>query len=368
MFEELFIAHKGIYLLNHSIGRPLKNARQQLNERFFEYWEHGAAEVWPNWLQQVDNFRQQLAVLLNGCSEDFCPQVNLSGALTKVIHSLPLRRTKHTLLLHADDFLSMGFVLDRATKLGYSTRMIPANRDPKDIRTWQEYLTEDIAVVLVTHVHSNTSALMPVSDITALARRRDIISIVDIAQSVGVVPIDLQEWQGDFVLGSCVKWLCGGPGAGFLWAHANIVTHCEPVDVGWFSHDDSFGFDINDFRYAEGVKRFWGGTPSVLPFALAANSIETLHGIGINTIRQHNLALIQNIIEQLDPACIRSPIDWAQRGGTLVVNFGQQQSAVENRLHKANVRFDSRTSGLRLSPHIYTSQSEIDRVIECLTP
>ena len=88
MYEELFIPHAGIYLLNHSVGRPPRGTREQASERFFGLWEHGEAEVWPGWLQQIDGFRSQLAGLLNARMEDFCPQTNLSSALTKLMHSL----------------------------------------------------------------------------------------------------------------------------------------------------------------------------------------------------------------------------------------------------------------------------------------
>ena len=367
MFEDRFIPHDGIYLLNHSVGRPPRTARDTAGEGFFEPWEHGDAEVWPGWLDQIDNFRQQLAALLNGHMPDFCPQTNLSSALTKLIYSLPVREGKTTILLHERDFPSMGFVLQRASRLGYRTRMIPASADPQDCTTWQDYLTDDVGVALVTHVHSNTSALMPVADITALARQRGIVSIVDIAQSVGVVPIDLAHWQADFVLGSCVKWLCGGPGAGFLWADPDILPQCEPVDVGWFSHADPFEFDIKNFRYAEDALRFWGGTPSVLPFVTAGNSIQVLRDIGIDTVREHNLALNQAIIDSLEPACVLTPHAAARRGGTLVLHFGGRQQAVEDRLRQAGVRFDSRATGLRMSPHVYNNSEEIDVVIECLT-
>ena len=260
----------------------------------------------------------------------------------------------------------MGFVTQQAERLGYQTRMIPASTDPQDCSTWQDYLSEDIGVALVTHVHSNTSALMPVADITALARQRGIVTVVDIAQSVGVVPIDLAQWQADFVLGSCVKWLCGGPGAGFLWADPDIIQQCEPVDVGWFSHANPFEFDINDFRYAEDALRFWGGTPSVLPYVMAGHSIAVLQDIGIDSVREHNLGFNQAIIDSLEPTSVLTPATPAHRGGTLVLQFGAQQQAIEQGLNAAGVRFDARATGLRMSPHIYNNNEEMEVVIECL--
>jgi selenocysteine lyase/cysteine desulfurase len=215
-------------------------------------------------------------------------------------------------------------------------------------------------------VHSNTSIQVPVEEICRQARQQGIISIVDIAQSVGIVPIDLAAWNADFVLGSCVKWLCGGPGAGFLWASPEIVGHCHPVDVGWFSHENPFEFDIHNFRYAESVLRFWGGTPSVIPYVVAANSIALIADIGIDTICAHNQALNQRVLDAIPAEVSLTPLRADQRGGTLVLNFGERQGEVEQKLAGAGVHFDSRPTGMRMSPHIYNSEAEIDTVIACL--
>jgi kynureninase len=366
MFEQQFVPHDGIYLLNHSVGRPPVCAREQVRERFFEPWEQGDAEVWPAWIEQIEQFRLLLGKFLNSDAGSFCPQTNLSSALTKIIYSLPQRAGKATIVFSEQDFPSMGFVLEQASRAGYNIRMIPGNLDTSNVETWEQYLSDDVGVALITQVYSNTGQQLPVAEITAIAREREIVSIVDICQAVGVVPIDLQHWQADFVLGSCVKWLCGGPGAGYLWVNPDIVAECEPVDVGWFSHADPFEFDITNFRYADSALRFWGGTPSVLPYALAASSLELLYGIGIEPIRQHNIELTNRILEALPPAAIVTPREASARGGTLVLNFGTAQPAIEAKLRRAQVRFDTRSTGMRLSPHIYNNREQMDKVLACI--
>ena len=207
----------------------------------------------------------------------------------------------------------------------------------------------------------------PISELTRIARKRGIISIVDVAQSIGCVPIDLSQWSADFVIGSCVKWLCGGPGAGFLWCSSDIIDQCKPVDVGWFSHENPFEFDIHNFRYAKDALRFWGGTPSVQPFCVATNSITTIHNIGVDTIRRHNLALTQRIIDSVPQEYVITPIDKIHRGGTLVIRFPkEQQNQFEQKLRESSVLVDSRPTGIRLSPHIYNDAPDIEVVLDCI--
>ena len=361
-----FVKADGIYLLSHSVGRPLANSREALVQNFFVPWEQGPGEPWSDWMPIIDSFRQSLARLLNSTLQNFCPQVNVSSAVTKVIHSLPMDDSRPTILLSPQDFPSIGFVLSLAQRRGYRLKYLAADEDVHDIDVWSRYLTPDVRFALITHVHSNTSRQVPIEDIVRLARERQVMSIVDIAQSVGVVPIDLATLQPDFLTGSCVKWLCGGPGAGFLWVNDNVLADCEPIDVGWFSHQDPFAFDIHDFRYAEDAQRFWGGTPSLMPYVLASHAIDTLVDIGIDVIRAHNLALTNALIGGLGETNLRTPVRPEQRGGTLVLDPGELGASWIAALREAQVHFDTRRGGLRLSPHVYNTVTEIETVLQCL--
>jgi kynureninase len=365
--KALFVPSEGVYLLNHSVGRPPVNTRDAWVESFLEPWENAGEDVWPRWLETIENFRNSIADLLNGQAADFCPQVNLSSALTKVISSLKPAESRRTILYTEQDFPSIAFVLQQAVKQGYTLKAMPGHLDTLDPIIWSEQLSGDVGLVLVTHVHSNTGRQVPVADICAQAHEREIISVVDIAQSVGVVPIDLCAWNADFVIGSCVKWLCGGPGAGFLWVAPHRLPECEPEDVGWFSHEDPFEFDMHNFRYATDALRFWGGTPSVTPFATAANSIRLIEHIGVETVRAHNLGLTQQIIEAVDAGSVITPSKPEQRGGTVVLKYpDRRQEAVCSRLRQAHIAFDVRPIGIRMSPHIYNDADEIRLVIEQL--
>lgn len=365
MYQDAFVPAKGIYMLNHSVGRMPRTAREHTEKAFFSAWESGQPDAWGLWLEGLAEFRNALAELFNSDPSYFCPQTNISSAVTKTLYALPPKRGKNVILMTENDFPSVGFTLQQAERQGYQIRFLPASADVQQLDTWAEALTQDVHTVLITHVHFNTSKLIPVAEITQLCRQREITSIVDIAQSSGIVPIDLQQWQADIVVGSCVKWLCGGPGAGFLWVAPDVVSSLEPLDVGWFSHQNPLEFDIHHFQYADDTSRFWGGTPSVLSYVVASNSINLIHKIGVKTIRAHNQTLTQAIIDNIDPDCAVTPTIPKHRGGTLVLKFPNQEQ-VQQALNEAGVLFDVRPLGLRLSPHIYNNRQEIETVISCL--
>ncbi|MFT5136025.1 MAG: kynureninase [Arenicella sp.] len=362
--DKLFPPSKKIYFLSHSVGRMPLNAKQAMQDSFFSHWESDGHDIWDHWLGAIDDFRNSLSGLFNAKPNTFCPQSNISSGLVKVVQSLPKSNSKNVILMCESDFPSAGFVLQQARSMGYELRVLPVNTDVQNIDTWDQALTDDVHSVFITHVQYATSKRSPVEQICEIARSRDILSIVDIAQSAGVVPIDFHKWNSDVVVGSCIKWLCGGPGAGYLWINENILEQLKPADVGWFSHSNPFEFDINNFEYANDSARFWGGTPSVSPYVVAANSINMINLVGVSKIQQHNQTLINMLSASIPPEAMVSPKRDQPRGGTLVVN-PKNRSAIEKSLDDKGVQYDARALGLRFSPHIYNTKEEIELLMQC---
>ena len=365
-FKDDFILTNSNYLLNHSVGRPLKTSENDFAERFYEPWKKSNDEPWEKWLETINDFTLSLAKIFNAKKSEFCPQVNLSSGLTKILMSLKqVQKKKSVVLVSEIDFPGMGFALKKSLPEDCEIRFIPANEDITNSSIWDAYMTEDIDLVFVSHAYSNTGQLSPISDVISMARSRNIISILDIAQSAGIVPIDLTALKPDFMLGSSVKWLCGGPGAAYLWVNTERLSSCEPKDVGWFSHENPFEFDIHNFRYHDSALKFWGGTPVVAPFVIATNSINYFTKIGIKNIRKHNQALIAKTANEIDLEFV-SPRDEAIRGGTMILDFGSNQQKVLNHLQDNNIGVDLRSHGIRISPHIYNDEQDIDQLISVI--
>ena len=360
--NSFLVPGSGPYLLTHSVGCLPRVARDALETSFIQPWiEHGG-HAWPDWLQRVDDFRVALANLLGGAAAEYCPQSNLSAGLTKLLHSLPPSPAgKRTLLAAEDSFPSLGFVLRQAERLGYALRLMPRAQSPDDLRTWSDALTPDVRVALVTHVHSNTGRVAPVAEVARLCRQRDTLCIVDVAQSAGILPMHLPTLDADIVLGSCIKWLCGGPGAGFLWIRPDLIEKLAPIDVGWFSHADPFEMDIHSFEYAADARRFWGGTPSVAPFVVAAASLRHIAGLNVEKIHAHNRRLIQAFTDRLPPAW-RSRLPAWPIGGTLCLPLGADFDAVTAGLNAAGAQFDCRGDVIRLSFHACNTDDDAARV------
>jgi kynureninase len=360
-----FHVPEGTYLLSHSVGCLPHGSAEAVEAGYYRPWREAGGDAWPGWLEALTSFRAAVAGLIGARIDQVCPQTNVSGAVAKILHALPERPGRDTILLCEEDFPSIGFVAAAAAARGYRTRFLPRGEAAEDSAAWAAAVAQgDVQLAIVTHAFSNRSARLPVAEISAMLRRREVFSIVDAVQTLGVVPVDVTAWSADFVVGSSVKFLCGGPGAAFLWASDAVLPQTRPIDVGWFSHADPFAFDIHDFRAAADALRFWGGTPSVLPLVQAAHSIATLSRIGTEAIHAHNQALIQHLHDAM-PDRIRSARDPARRGNAVLVATDDPADMLAL-LRSRRIMADTREGCIRLSPHIYNDLDDMDRLLAVL--
>lgn len=350
------------YFLSHSVGCLPRATETDLSQTFLTPWQTGSN--WADWMGVVEQFRSKLGQHLGVPASTICPQTNISSALTKIIHSLPLNPARNVILLSKQDFPTIGFVLKQAERVGYRLRFIEG--DPTDLTQWDHHIGPDTAFVHVTHALSNTSHLLPVAQICALARQAGAISIVDIAQSFIAVPTPVAQWNADFVTGTSVKFLCGGPGACFLYVSPNRLDDCKPIDVGWFSHDNPFEMDIGHFRYADDAMRFFGGTPSPAPLVCANTALDLWASHDLEAAQARIQTHLDRLAKVVPAGTLISPRDSQKRGATCVV-APNDRDALSAVLDATSIYYDMRDEGFRFSVHAYTSEDEITQLAELLS-
>ena len=196
------------------------------------------------------------------------------------------------------------------------------------------------------------------------ARAAGALTLIDAYQSVGTLPVDVRALDVDFLTGGSVKWLCGGPGAGYLYA-APRVRHLEPALTGWMAHENPFAFDSAPIRRHDGARRFWTGTPAIPAFAAARCGYEVVAAIGAEAIREKSLRQTARMIALADEygLPVGSPREPGRRGGTVCLDV-PGADAVCHALLATDVLLDYRPGvGLRLAPHFYTRDDEVDEVM-----
>ncbi len=355
------------YFLSHSVGAQPKTHDSAVAEGYTDPWRSAGADVWGAWFQTLDQFRGGLAPLVGADAEDICVQTNVSSAISKILFSLPERTRRRKIVLTEDDFPTVGFALGQARRMGYELIFLPGGKQLADPDAWAPAFDDDVQLVLATHIYSNSSVMAPVAEISRRARERGVFCILDIAQAVGGAPIHLKDWAPDFAVGTSLKYLCGGPGAAFLWAARDTAVRCAPLDVGWFSHEAPFELDIRRFDYAPGAARYLGGTPSIAPFAGAQAGQQLLAAHGVKKIYAHNQALLSRLLGALPGDAVISATREGPRGNAALIKVQDYDKAAAA-LSKAGIIHDTRLNAVRVSIHLYNDEADIDALIKALTP
>ncbi len=357
----------GPYCLAHAAGAMPRATAVAMDAHYLKPWREEGSLAWGPWLEHVEGFRASLAPLVGGLARELCPKVNVSAAFEHYLGAIPREKGRNIILMSEQTFPTLGFVAQGMEAFGFEFRLLPQGADPGDPQVWADAIDERTAVALVMHVHSNTGQIGPVAEIAALAKAKGARTVVDVAQSAGVVPVTLRDWGVDAGVGSCLKWLSGGAGAGWLWVPEAEFDGLKPASLGWFSHAEPFEMDIRDFRYAKDALRFWGGSPDVAPFIAAKVGADTVAGIGIAQIAAHNKALQRAFRELVEPR--RPHWGWPTHaiGGTICIDLGEERGAVEQLLAAQQVRVDYRGTILRLSFASWNSLSEVNALAALLS-
>jgi kynureninase len=188
--------------------------------------------------------------------------------------------------------------------------------------------------------------------------------VLDTYQSAGTVPFSVKELDADFATGGSVKWLCGGPGAGYLYVRPDLQTRLEPKTTGWMAHEQPFAFDTT-LRYAPNITRFLHGSPAIPALYAAQSGYKIINTIGVEKIREKSVRQTSYLIDLAEEAgfSVTSPRNPEQRGGTVTIAH-EHAGAIARELLRREFIIDYRPgAGVRISPHFYTTDEELELVI-----
>jgi kynureninase len=228
-----------------------------------------------------------------------------------------------------------------------------------------EAIDEETRLVSVSHVAFRSSYVQDLAAIVERAHAVGALVIADLYQSAGTAPVNVRELQLDFATGGSVKWLCGGPGAGYLYVRRDLWPTLQPGATGWVAHERPFEFEGGPIEYASGAYRFMNGTPNVPAMYAARGGYEIVLEIGVPAIREKSLRQTARLMELADEAGIRvNTCRIPERRGGVVTLDVPRGREVAKELERREVLVDYRPgAGIRVAPHFYTTDEELERTI-----
>ncbi len=368
--DEFPILGDTTYLISHSLGAMPRRVYERMNE-YAETWATRGIRAWAEgWWEMPLSVGDVLAPIIGAPPRTVAMHQNVSVCQSLILSCFPPRGRRNKIVYSSVEFPSVTYVYEAHARDG-SYRIVTVPSDD-GIRVSNERLLEAIdeetLLVPISHVLFKSAFLQDARAITERAHEVGAIVVLDTYQSAGTVPFSVTDLDVDFATGGSVKWLCGGAGAGYLYVHPRWHDVLEPKVTGWMAHEQPFAFEAGAIKYASGIARFLHGSPAIPTLYSARSGYEIINEIGIENIRAKNQRQTTKLIELAEAAGfdVTSPRDAKQRGGTITVNAPHAANVVKS-LAEENILVDFRPgAGVRISPHFYTSDEELTRIIESM--
>jgi kynureninase len=358
---------RNLHFISHSLGAMPRGAIDEL-ERYAKTWNERGIRAWEEiWFALPTRVGNGIGKILNAEPDTIAMYENVTSAQAVALSAIDFTPPRNRLVCTAEDFPSMLYLYEGLARRGVEVVRVPAREGRRiDEADVVAAIDERAAVVAVSHVLFRTSQVIDLAPITRRAREVGALTLIDAYQAVGTVPVDVREPEVDMLTGGSIKWLCGGPGTGYLYVSPRVASRLEPALTGWFAHQRPFDFDSGPMRWDDGPRRFWSGTPGIPSHLAARPGIETIARIGVDAIRAKSLRLTARMIAWADEHGWRlgSPRDDARRGGTVCLDVPEAERVCQALL-AADILLDYRPGvGLRLAPHFYTREDEVDQVVK----
>jgi kynureninase len=342
------------YLINHSLG-PMPVGAEEGLLRYAREWRERGVRAWAEgWWETSTAVGDQLGRIVGAAPGTMAMHQNVAVAEAIVLSCFEFEPPRNRIVYGEGEFPSVRYLYQAQHRRGAEVEIVA------DAAGVLDAIDERTLLVPLSHVLFKTGEIQDVEAIVRQAHEAGALVVLVAYQSAGSVPLDVTSLGVDFAVGGSVKWLCGGPGAGWLYVRPDLAERLEPAFTGWQAHARPFAFEPEQ-DYAEGAARFLTGTPNVPALYAATAGYELIEEVGVERIRERSMQQTALLVELLEAAGfeVLSPRDPAHRGGTVVVRTPEAE-AVYRELGAREIICDFRPdAGIRLGPHFFNTDDEL---------
>lgn len=364
--REFPILGETVYLISHSLGAMPKRTYERLHE-YADMWATRGVRAWAEgWWDMPVTVGDEVARIIGAAPGSVVMHQNVSICQSLILSCFEPSPKRNKIVYSELNFPSVMYVYEAHARDGKLRIETVASDDGNTIPLdrFLAAIDEETLLVPFSHVLFKSAFLQNARAITERAHEVGAMVVLDAYQSAGTVPFNVSELNVDFATGGSVKWLCGGPGAGYLYVRPDLQGQLQPKTTGWMAHEEPFAF-ATDLRYASDIRRFLHGSPAIPALYAAQSGYRIINEIGVDRIRQKSVRQTTRLIALAEAAGfeVTSPKDANDRGGTITVGH-PDAAAITKELIRREFICDFRPgAGVRISPHFYTSDDELELVI-----
>jgi kynureninase len=357
------------YLVSHSLGAMPRQTAEYL-QQFADTWSARGVRAWhEGWWEIGRETGNLLAPILGVARDTISMHQNVTVAQGIIASCFSYDGPRRRIVMSELEFPSNHYLFEGFRRYGAEIVYVPSS-DPVrlDLQPLLDAIDERTVLVPLSLVQFKSAAITDAVAVIEKAHRVGAHVILDVYQAAGTVPTALADWNADFAVGGSVKWLCGGPGAGYLYVRPDLANRLRPSLVGWAAHETPFAFATGPIRHAASPERFQSGTPNVPSLYSARAGYEIVAAIGVPAIRARSLQLTRRIIDAATAAGYRlnTPLDDRERGGSVILDVPDSGAAADELIRRGVIVDHRPGAGIRMAPHFYNTEAEIDRAMATL--
>ena len=354
------------YLVSHSLGAMPRAAAARLQE-YSDTWAARGVRAWAEgWWRMPVTAGDRIAAIIGAPPGSVVMHQNVSVCQALVLSCFELNGRRNKIVYDELNFPSVMYVYEAHRSLGARIEVVKSEDGIRvPLERMLAAIDEETLLVPISHVVFKSGFVQDVEAITRRAHEVGALVVADLYQSAGTVPVDVGAWDVDFATGGSVKWLCGGPGAGYLYVAPRLRETLAPRVTGWAAHARPFAFE-SELAYAEGAERFLHGTPAIPALYAAQAGYEIVGRIGVAAIREKSERQLELLLELARERGLtpRTPERREERGGMAILDVPHGE-AVTKELLRREILVDYRPgAGIRFSPHFYTTDAEIRHALD----
>jgi kynureninase len=366
---EFPILERTTYLISNSLGAMPRGVYDAL-EGYADTWATRGVRAWQErWWGLASEVGDQIGALMNAPPGSVSTHQNVTTCQAVVASCLDFSAKRNKIVYCDLNFPSVMYFWEAQRPLGAQVHMVKTD-DGITVPTERllDAVDDRTLIVPISHVIFRSAYIQDAAAIIEKAHKVGALVVLDVFQSLGTVPVDVKALGVDFACGGVLKWLCGGPGVGYLYVRPDLGKRLEPRFTGWFAHQNSMAFEAGPIRYTEPPFRFMNGTTHVPSLEAARPGLRIIAEAGIPRIREKSERQTTRLIELADEHGwrVNSPRDSEKRGGTVSIDMPDSEEVCRELL-KREILVDWRPkAGVRFSPHFYTKDEELELAISAV--
>jgi selenocysteine lyase/cysteine desulfurase len=353
---------------DHAAVAPLSKSTARAIAEYAEDMSLNGVCSFHRWADRIADARRVCASLVNAQPIDVAFVPNTSTGIGLVAEGFPWQPGDNVVTA-AEEYPANQYPWMNLRDRGVETRTVASTGNRILIDDIRNAIDAHTRVVSLSSVEFASGFRNDLAALGEICRSRGIFFFVDAIQSIGALPLDVEQLPIDALAADGHKWMLGPEGAGIFWIRPNWLDRLHPINVGWNSVVSALDFGTIDFRLKPHAGRYEGGTYNVGGIVGLGESVGQLLKVGTSAVAERIIELTDYLCEkalQVGLEHFSSRAEGEKSGIVSLSKPGVSSFALKQRCLEAGVVVNVRGGRLRISPHCYNTSEEIDRFIDCV--